>query len=64
VPRKGVFRFLESVFRDQEVEAYDTEMRETCGEKYEKAKKNQTALYKKWRTFQMSDHSPLWVGCG
>jgi endonuclease/exonuclease/phosphatase family metal-dependent hydrolase len=60
LPRKGVFRFTDSVFRDQDVEMYDDEMRRTCPGKYEKAG-NKKAFYKKWRTFQMSDHYPIWV---
>jgi endonuclease/exonuclease/phosphatase family metal-dependent hydrolase len=60
LPRKGVFRFLDSVFRDKDVEAYRDEMLQSCGEKYTKAK-DKTAFFKKWRTFQMSDHCPLWV---
>jgi hypothetical protein len=36
------------------------------GEGYEHGKdgtprKNKSAYYKQWRTFQMSDHFPLWV---
>lgn len=60
VPRKGIFRFLDSVFRDQDLKSYDIEMKETCGQKYRNTK-NKEAFYKKWRTFQMSDHYPLWV---
>jgi len=60
VPRKGIFRFLECVFREQDVESYDREMLATCGDKYKRAK-DKKAFYKKWRTFQMSDHCPLWV---
>jgi hypothetical protein len=60
VPRTGVFRFLQCVFRDQDLKSYDPEMFETCGAKY-KNNKNKEAFYKKWRTFQISDHCPLWV---
>jgi endonuclease/exonuclease/phosphatase family metal-dependent hydrolase len=60
VPRRGVFRFLDSVFRDQDLESYDLEMKETCGEKYPKAK-DKKAFFRQWRTYQMSDHCPLWV---
>lgn len=59
-PRSGVFRVLDCVFRDKDFELYDAEMREMCPDKYEKATNNQ-AFYKTWRTFQMSDHCPLWV---
>jgi endonuclease/exonuclease/phosphatase family metal-dependent hydrolase len=60
VPRSGVFRVLDYVFRDKDCESYDAEMRETGPGKYDKAA-NKQAFYKKWRTFQMSDHCPLWV---
>ena len=60
VPRTGIFRFLPSVFRDQDLESYDPEMLATCGAKY-KNNKNKKGFYNKWRTFQMSDHCPLWV---
>jgi endonuclease/exonuclease/phosphatase family metal-dependent hydrolase len=60
VPRSGVFKFLESVFRDKDLESYDAEMTSTCGAKYLKAK-NKMAFYKNWRTFQISDHCPLWI---
>jgi endonuclease/exonuclease/phosphatase family metal-dependent hydrolase len=60
MPRKGVFRFLDSVFRDKDCESYEPEMTETCGERFVKAK-DKKAFFKKWRTFQMSDHCPLWV---
>jgi endonuclease/exonuclease/phosphatase family metal-dependent hydrolase len=60
VPRSGVFHYLDCVFRDQDVKAYDREMFETNGAKY-KNNKNKEGFYKKWRTFQMSDHFPLWV---
>jgi endonuclease/exonuclease/phosphatase family metal-dependent hydrolase len=60
VPRKGVFRFLDSVFRDQDFGSYDAEMKNTCGKKYMNAA-DKMAFYKKWRTFQLSDHCPLWV---
>lgn len=60
MPRKGIFRFLDSVFRDKDSESYEPEMKRTCGEKFAKTK-DKKAFFKKWRTFQMSDHFPLWV---
>ena len=60
VPRKGVFQFLDSVFRDKDLESYEPEMEQTCGEKFTSAKSRER-FYKQWRTFQMSDHCPLWV---
>jgi hypothetical protein len=42
------------------MDGYSEEMKATCGAKYGKAK-NKEAFFKKWRSFQMSGHSPLWV---
>jgi hypothetical protein len=61
IPRKGVFRFLNSVFRDCDSESYEPEMQATCAENFAKAK-DKKAFFNKWRTFQMSDHFPLWGG--
>jgi endonuclease/exonuclease/phosphatase family metal-dependent hydrolase len=60
MPRKGIFRFTDSVFRDQDAEMYSGEMARTCPGKYKRGT-NGKAFYRKWRTFQMSDHCPLWV---
>jgi hypothetical protein len=60
MPRKGIFRFTDSVFRDQDAEMYDAEMARTCPGKYKRGT-DRKAFYRKWRTFQMSDHCPLWV---
>jgi endonuclease/exonuclease/phosphatase family metal-dependent hydrolase len=60
LPRKGIFRFTDCVFRDQDANHYTCEMSDTCPGKYETAA-NKQVFYKKWRTFQMSDHNPLWV---
>ena len=58
--KSGVFRFLSSVFRDKDMRKYKPEMRKTCGAKYERAQ-DKKAFFKQWRTYQMSDHCPLWV---
>jgi len=60
--KAGVFNFYKSVFRDDDEALYAPYM----GEGYENGKngeprKNKSAYYKQWRTFQMSDHFPLWV---
>ena len=60
--KAGVFNFYKSVFRDDDEAPYAPYM----GEGYENGKngeprKNKSAYYKQWRTFQMSDHFPLWV---
>jgi endonuclease/exonuclease/phosphatase family metal-dependent hydrolase len=61
VPRSGVFRFTESVFRDGDAESYELEMKATSAKTFAKAKDKSAFFSQKWRTFQMSDHCPLWV---
>lgn len=61
----GVFDFYKSVFRTEDREAYVADM----GAAYRKNSKGQPrteagkAKYYKtyWRTFQMSDHLPMWI---
>jgi hypothetical protein len=61
----GVFDFYKSVFRVEDREAYIADM----GAAYKKNSKGQPrtevgkAKYYKtyWRTFQMSDHLPMWI---
>lgn len=60
-PNAGIFKFYEAVFKDDEFDAYKEYIKRT-EESYarygvEKRKK----YYRTWRTFQMSDHYPLWV---
>lgn len=55
----GIFRFFNHVFRDQDEATHTSQM----GEKY-RAKdtaKKKTSYYGIWRTFQMSDHVPMWL---
>lgn len=54
--KAGVFNFFESVYRDEDEKMYRTEM----GEGYKQAR-NQTAYYRQWRTFHISDHLPMWL---
>ena len=44
VPRCGIFRFSNSVFRDRDLRVYAPEMKETCGRKFTKAK-NKSVFY-------------------
>jgi endonuclease/exonuclease/phosphatase family metal-dependent hydrolase len=56
--RAGVFNFFDLVYRNEEEALYSNEM----GESYQKAKtvRDKTNYYRFWRTFQMSDHLPMW----
>lgn len=61
----GVFDFYESVFRDDDQTAYIPDM----GAAYEKNSKGEARddkgkhqyFHTYWRTFQMSDHLPMWL---
>jgi len=74
--RAGAFNFTKSVFRDSDqVSDYDIYISHYLdsylGELAKKNKKNKTkkedtvearrAFFRGWRTYQMSDHLPLWV---
>ena len=63
--RAGVFDFYESIFREEDQRLYERDM----GPGYKKDSRGKTrdAASKKryfktyWRTFQMSDHLPMWL---
>ena len=62
--KSGVFPFFDHVFTDGDEKLYAPFM----GEGYVKNSKGKvrtakeaTTYYRKWRTFQMSDHNPLWI---
>lgn len=65
----GVFNFYESVFCSDQAETYyplglliDKKNKETEKTQWaDDAEKRTTYYAKKWRTWQMSDHLPLWV---
>lgn len=54
----GVFDFTESVFRDSEVEVYRDLM---PADKLASADSAGDYFHERWRTFQISDHLPMWV---
>jgi len=55
----GAFDFYKHVYREEDARDYASRM----GAKYTRldAKKKKT-YFRNWRTYQMSDHLPLWVG--
>lgn len=60
----GMVNIFADVFRDnkEDLALYAAHLPKEDPEKDEKFKATTTeALYKKWRTWQMSDHSPLWI---
>ncbi|WP_426960017.1 endonuclease/exonuclease/phosphatase family protein [Muricoccus radiodurans] len=58
----GLLQLFEDVFRDEDLDIYAKHLPAVDPEK--KARLRATtreARYRKWRTWQMSDHAPLWV---
>jgi hypothetical protein len=58
--KAGVFEFTKSIFGADQAEIYADVMLATVPDKLAKAK-NLDAFYREWRTFQISDHYPLWI---
>ena len=56
----GVFDFMTTLFPDDGEQEHEEAMMRSCPETYTKAA-NKKKFYKEWRTFQMSDHFPLWI---
>jgi hypothetical protein len=58
----GVLDVFADVFRDEDESVYRSHVPKRDPEKNPAFKaKDPQKLYEKWRTWQMSDHSPLWV---
>ncbi len=62
--RAGVFDFYQYVYRDGDTDLYVEEMDEAYGEGHDGEKVSEgerTGYYEDWRTYQMSDHLPMWI---
>jgi hypothetical protein len=58
----GLVDMFVDVFRDDDVDIYKGRMPAEDPEKDKKFKATTPEqLFKKWRTWQMSDHDPLWI---
>lgn len=59
----GMVRPFESVFRDEDMAVYEDDWRPVKKKNREPgdAGADDEAVYRKWRTWQISDHMPLWV---
>lgn len=60
----GVFDFQQVIYGSDDAQKYRSAMERSAPEKFKKASASDKALgtfYRQWRTFQMSDHLPLWV---
>lgn len=58
--KAGVFKFTDVIYGDAEHADYREAMKRSAPAKF-KAAKNQKTFYSTWRTFQISDHLPLWI---
>jgi endonuclease/exonuclease/phosphatase family metal-dependent hydrolase len=58
--KAGIFDFTRTIFGDDEAQDYTRAMERSAGRKFGEAK-DKKAFYKTWRTFQISDHLPLWL---
>lgn len=62
--KAGVFNFFDTVYREEDEKEYIPEMGDAyykTGKGKKRDEKKRRAYYKAWRTFQMSDHLPMWV---
>ncbi|HEX8853649.1 MAG TPA: hypothetical protein VF754_09190, partial [Pyrinomonadaceae bacterium] len=62
--KAGVFNYYEHVYRTDEESVYAADMGKAYAEKKDgkpRDKKERTRYYNDWRTFQMSDHLPMWI---
>lgn len=57
----GVFDFFNYVYTDNDFNYYKPVLDKLKADGKTKAKNMDMAYYKKWRTYQMSDHLPMWV---
>jgi hypothetical protein len=58
--KAGIFAFTDCIYGDGDAEAYRVEMEESAPARY-KPGADHSKAYRQWRTFQISDHLPLWV---
>jgi endonuclease/exonuclease/phosphatase family metal-dependent hydrolase len=56
----GVFDFTTILYAESDISLYESAMIRSAEKKFRSTKKL-TSFYKEWRTFQISDHLPLWV---
>ncbi len=53
----GTIPFFDAVYTDEQLDVFGGDLRKADGE----VPQNVGSYYKRWRTYQMSDHLPLWV---
>jgi exonuclease III len=57
--KAGAFNFADTVYREQDFDTYKAYFEDKLKDKTEEEQKEYYLSY--WRTYQMSDHLPLWV---
>lgn len=58
--KAGVFDFSQILYKANETESFMSAMTRSAGDKVPEGA-SRDAYYKEWRTFQISDHLPLWL---
>jgi exonuclease III len=58
--KAGVFNFSQTIYGDNEAKTYESAMRRGAPERFSNTS-NAESFYRRWRTFQISDHFPLWL---
>lgn len=57
----GVFKLFRSCFTSRQLDDYKTAMRKASGLRSSKYQGDFKKFYQDWKTYQLSDHNPLWV---
>lgn len=58
--KAGVLSLFDLIYQDTDCNVYAPEMQSTDGEKFGRTG-DRFKYFKQWRTFQLSDHFPLWI---
>jgi endonuclease/exonuclease/phosphatase family metal-dependent hydrolase len=58
--RAGVYDFTKVIFGPGEASSYEEAMQRSAPDQFDEAA-DKDKFYKNWRTFQISDHMPLWL---
>lgn len=59
--RAGSVDIFENVYTEDQFGEFESQVNEASGSKGKRAQKDPLAYYLDWRTYQFSDHHPLWV---
>jgi endonuclease/exonuclease/phosphatase family metal-dependent hydrolase len=57
----GLFRLFGSTYRTSQIDDYKAAMRKTSNFASSKYSRDYAKYFRDWRTYQLSDHNPLWV---